>query len=151
MLANERGLTPAEPTPQSDVGTSGGFFAYDGGFEREGDLLGGGGFIRESSGSRGGAGGFQRGNGGNACSMCPSLTIDPEFWETFKVRTCRVCKRSAEMELIPKGKAKQIYLLTDKDIANAGLGSLTRENPQQKTWSQMKLYLKKQVGLLPLG
>jgi hypothetical protein len=99
---------------------------------------GGGGFVREDS-NRGG-GGFQRQTG---CSKCSSLTVDPEFLETYKVRVCRQCKRSKEMDLIPKSKAKLIYLLADKDIAE--LGFLTRANPQQKTWSQMHLYLKAQV------
>ena len=132
MFASERALAALRPTPSFEVGTAGGLSEHDGGF------------IREGTGTF--SGGFQRETNTNGCSMCPNLTVDPEFWETFKVRTCRQCKRSADMELISKGKAKQMYLLTDKDIANAGLGSLVRENPQKKTWSQMKLYLKKQVS-----
>eukprot|EP00873_Tetraselmis_striata_P007281 jgi/Tetstr1/427545/TSEL_017671.t1 len=46
-------------------------------------------------------------------------------------------------ELLPKGKAKQLYLLNDADIAH--LGSIKRENPHKAAWNSMRLYLLSQV------
>ena len=49
---------------------------------------------------------------------CGSLSTVPEYFDAFGVRICSKCK--SQDELLPKGKVKQLYLLTDADISHLG-------------------------------
>lgn len=49
---------------------------------------------------------------------CGALSVCEEYRAAFGVALCRHCK--AADELLPKGRAKQLYLLTDADIAHLG-------------------------------
>mmetsp|Transcript_1164 Transcript_1164/g.3415 ORF Transcript_1164/g.3415 Transcript_1164/m.3415 type:complete len:165 (-) Transcript_1164:627-1121(-) len=72
---------------------------------------------------------------------CGSLSTVPEYFQAFGVRICSKCKSLDE--LLPKGKAKQLYLLTDADIGH--LGSIKRDNPMKSQWTSMRLYLRSQL------
>jgi hypothetical protein len=72
---------------------------------------------------------------------CGSLSTCEEYRRVFGVEMCMHCK--ARDELLHKGKVKQLYLLTDADIAH--LGSLRRDNPVKSQWTSMRLYLQSQV------
>ncbi|BDA43285.1 probable DNA repair protein rad14 [Coccomyxa sp. Obi] len=77
----------------------------------------------------------------NGCMHCGSLTFSSEYYNAFKVLVCNSCK--TQYDLISKGNAKSLYLLTDTDLKR--LGSITKSNPQKKNWSPMRLYLLSQV------
>ena len=47
------------------------------------------------------------------------MTVDSEYCDTFGVRVCSKCRRLKEFDLVPKAKAKQVYLLTDKELNQA--------------------------------
>ena len=49
---------------------------------------------------------------------CGSMTTLPEYREAFEVNICSFCKKSDE--LLTKGKAKQLYLLSDRDMSHLG-------------------------------
>lgn len=53
----------------------------------------------------------------NRCA-CGSVSVCDEYRAAFGVALCPHCK--AADELLPKGKAKQLYLLNDADIAHLG-------------------------------
>lgn len=42
-----------------------------------------------------------------------------------------------------QGNAKSLYLVTDGDLKR--MGCLTKQNPQHKQWTAMKLYLQRQA------
>ncbi|GFR44127.1 hypothetical protein Agub_g5290, partial [Astrephomene gubernaculifera] len=77
----------------------------------------------------------------SCCESCGSLSFSSEWMQAFGVALCHQCKRGEA--LISKGNAMTLYCLTEKDLR--GLGCLTKENPQKKNWSAMKLYLRAQV------
>ncbi|GIL84572.1 hypothetical protein Vretimale_14597 [Volvox reticuliferus] len=57
-----------------------------------------------------------------------------------------VCKSRRGPDLLNcahQSNAITQYCLTEKDLR--GLGCITKDNPQQKNWSAMKLYLRRQV------
>ncbi|KAL3137745.1 hypothetical protein ABBQ38_005009 [Trebouxia sp. C0009 RCD-2024] len=75
------------------------------------------------------------------CTSCGNLSFSQEWFKAFGVVLCNGCK--AQEELIPKSTAKQLYLLTDGDLKK--LGSIQKENPHQKQWNPMRLYMQSQV------
>ncbi|KAG2488414.1 hypothetical protein HYH03_013098 [Edaphochlamys debaryana] len=79
--------------------------------------------------------------GGTACEHCGSLSFSNEWYQAFGVLLCNQCKR--DEALISKGHALTLYSLTAKDLND--LGCLTKTNPQHKSWTPMRLYLKRQV------
>ncbi|KAJ9530916.1 hypothetical protein QJQ45_028791 [Haematococcus lacustris] len=72
------------------------------------------------------------------CACCS------EYQQAFGVVVCVHCLRDTHYQLIPKGTAKELFLLSDGDLKR--LGCITKANPQHKQWSGMKLYLKLQVA-----
>ena len=101
------------------------------------------------------------------CTSCGNLSFSQEWYEAFGVVLCIGCK--AQEELIPKvlqqhfqpklctlyvtrdpalpqSTVKQLYLLTDGDLKK--LGSIQKENPHQKQWNPMRLYMQSQVPSL---
>ena len=82
-----------------------------------------------------------------ACEACGSTTIDPEFYENFGVYVCYSCKDSNILfGIITKTQARNEYLLTDEELADSSiLPSISRKNPHNPRWADMKLYLRRQV------
>jgi len=92
-------------------------------------------------------GGTRRGVGMVArCAACGGGPVMDELHNAFGVDVCSRCKRLPAYDTIPKARAKSHYLVTDKELAGAGLKCLTRINPQNKAWTPMQLYLKSQVS-----
>ena len=82
------------------------------------------------------------------CEACSSsIGIDPELYENFGVATCFSCKESSEIYgIITKTQARTEYLLTDEELADSTLlPSISRKNPHNPRWADMKLYLRRQV------
>ena len=82
------------------------------------------------------------------CEVCGSSTaIDAEFYENFRVVVCFSCKDTDNIyTIITKTQARSEFLLTDEELADfALLPSISRKNPHNPRWADMKLYLKKQV------
>lgn len=83
-----------------------------------------------------------------SCEACgdESGLIDPELEASFKVSVCYGCKDSnALYSVITKTQAKSEFLLTEEELADAQLlPSISRKNPHNPRWSDMKLYLRKQ-------
>lgn len=83
-----------------------------------------------------------------ACEACNSSTsIDPECYDNFRVMVCFSCKESSNLYgIITKTQARNEYLLTDEELADSKLlPSISRKNPHNSRWADMKLYLRKQV------
>jgi DNA-repair protein complementing XP-A cells len=87
------------------------------------------------------------------CELCGGEQVDPELFAQFRVVVCYGCKDGARTEtgaqlfaLVSKTQAKADYLLTDEELADASLmPSISRKNPHNPHWSDMRLYLLKQV------
>lgn len=82
------------------------------------------------------------------CEGCESSTaIDPEFYDNFRISVCFSCKDSNSLyKIITKTQARSEFLLTDEELADSALlPSISRKNPHNPRWADMKLYLKKQV------
>mmetsp|Transcript_8164 Transcript_8164/g.17499 ORF Transcript_8164/g.17499 Transcript_8164/m.17499 type:complete len:175 (+) Transcript_8164:18-542(+) len=77
----------------------------------------------------------------SGCSKCGCLSFNSAYYNTFGVFLCDACKK--DEKLMSKSNAKQLYMLTDKDLSK--LGTVTKTNPQHKNWTAMKLYLQSQV------
>jgi DNA-repair protein complementing XP-A cells len=82
------------------------------------------------------------------CEACNALAgIDSEIYDNFGVIVCFSCKESSNLyEVITKTQARNEYLLTDEELADAALlPSISRKNPHNPRWADMKLYLRRQV------
>lgn len=82
------------------------------------------------------------------CEACgSSIGIDPELYDNFRACVCYSCKESNEIyEIITKTQARNEYLLTDEELADSLLlPSISRKNPHNPRWADMKLYLRRQV------
>lgn len=81
------------------------------------------------------------------CSVCESVHIDPELSENFGVNICYSCKDTNPLyDIITKTQARNEYLLTDEELADVALmPSISRKNPHNPRWADMKLYLRIQV------
>ncbi|KAG2446828.1 hypothetical protein HYH02_008388 [Chlamydomonas schloesseri] len=66
---------------------------------------------------------------------------ESDWFQAFGIVICSQCKR--DEPLISKANALSRYCLTPKDLQD--LGFITKDNPQKKGWSAMKLYLRSQV------
>ncbi|GAX75983.1 hypothetical protein CEUSTIGMA_g3426.t1 [Chlamydomonas eustigma] len=75
------------------------------------------------------------------CNHCGNLSYNSSWYEAFGVLICESCKNHEQ--LISKGQAKQVFLLTENDLKR--LGTLSKVNPQHKSWRPMQLYLQSQV------
>lgn len=82
------------------------------------------------------------------CEGCgdENALLDPEFEAVFRVSVCNVCKDSNPLyTVITKTQARSEFLLTDEELADSALlPSVSRRNPHNPRWSDMKLYLRKQ-------
>ena len=81
------------------------------------------------------------------CEACDSTFIDPEYFEKFGVCVCISCKDSNVIYgIITKTQARNEYLLTDEELADHSiLPSISRKNPHNPRWADMKLYLRRQI------
>ncbi|WFD43634.1 DNA repair protein rad14 [Malassezia psittaci] len=83
------------------------------------------------------------------CEKCssPDVLYDP-FLRVFNVRVCRACERACPetYSLLTKTEVKEDYLLTDAELADGELlPHLLKKNPHKSTYSNMMLFLRKQV------
>jgi len=90
-------------------------------------------------------GGFVGGGADGGCDRCGDPrphAVSPKWLAAFGLALCTGCR--AADELVPKGVAKERYLVSDGDLAP--LGTLRRDNPRHKQFAAMKLYLASQVA-----
>ncbi len=84
----------------------------------------------------------------SSCEACgdEAVPCDPEFEASFKVLVCYNCKDTNTLyTVITKTQAKTEFLLTEEELADTLLlPSISRKNPHNPRWSDMKLYLRKQ-------
>lgn len=83
------------------------------------------------------------------CESCNSsaIMIDTEIYENFGVIVCFKCKDTDDLYgIITKTQARNEYILTDEELADSSLlPSISRKNPHNPRWTDMKLYLRRQV------
>ncbi|XP_053988423.1 DNA repair protein complementing XP-A cells homolog [Hylaeus volcanicus] len=82
------------------------------------------------------------------CDECKKEFKDSILLQTFDLTVCDKCRDPEEKHsLITKTEAKQEYLLKDCDFdrREPPLKCITRKNPHNATWGEMKLYLHLQV------
>eukprot|EP00465_Bigelowiella_longifila_P011158 CAMPEP_0185260594 /NCGR_PEP_ID=MMETSP1359-20130426/9172_1 /TAXON_ID=552665 /ORGANISM="Bigelowiella longifila, Strain CCMP242" /LENGTH=486 /DNA_ID=CAMNT_0027846937 /DNA_START=53 /DNA_END=1510 /DNA_ORIENTATION=- len=78
------------------------------------------------------------------CCKCKKRSFNKEWHRAFGVLVCNKCKYgNPQFDLIPKSKAKQLFLVTDGEL-NC-IGTISKPNPYKPSWAPMKLYLKSQV------
>ncbi|XP_015187906.1 PREDICTED: DNA repair protein complementing XP-A cells homolog [Polistes dominula] len=82
------------------------------------------------------------------CDECSKEFKDSYLLQTFNLQVCDLCRDSeGKHSLITKSEAKQEYLLRDYDFdkREPALKYITRKNPHNPHWGEMKLYLHLQV------
>ena len=90
-------------------------------------------------------------DGGPRCDECSEeLQSDSYLFKTFDLEVCDKCKdtsKDGKHELITKTDAKNIFLLKDYDFdrREPPLKFITRKNPHNQRWGDMKLFLRVQV------
>ena len=91
------------------------------------------------------------------CIDCNDAEGQKKFFEAFGLSVCYQCQQLAKgaggkYQVITKSKAKDEYLLTDRqlDRAQGGLGCMTRPNPHDSRYGDMRLYLRSQAERLAL-
>jgi len=79
------------------------------------------------------------------------------FFEAYRLSVCYDCQRVAKgpggkYQVITKSKAKDEYLLTDRQLSReyGGLGCIVQPNPHDRRYGDMKLYLRSQAEELAL-
>jgi DNA-repair protein complementing XP-A cells len=81
------------------------------------------------------------------CETCDadSMQLDHNYFEYFHVAVCSTCIRAypEAYSLLTKTEAKQDYLLTDSELEK--LRHITKPNPRGRTWSAMRLYMRRQL------
>jgi len=84
---------------------------------------------------------------GGGCGTCDSLTYDAKFFATWGVARCSSCR--AGEGFVTKTDARKLYLATEADLRK--LRSVEKENPRQKQWGKMRLFLRSQVEQVALS
>ena len=91
------------------------------------------------------------------CVDCKEREGQPKFFEAFGLSICFDCQRAGKgpggkYQVVTKSKAKDEYLLTDRQLSKerGGLGCLTVPNPRDSRYGDMRLYLRTQVEALAL-
>ncbi|CAG9759426.1 unnamed protein product [Ceutorhynchus assimilis] len=81
------------------------------------------------------------------CRDCKKLFATSWLFDTFDCKCCDECKESDTYKLITKTDAKTKYLLQDCDLEKREppLKFITRKNPHNVHWGDMKLYLELEV------
>lgn len=82
------------------------------------------------------------------CNECDEQFAESYLQKNFEYNCCDKCKDLDEAhELITKTNARDEFLLKDCDFdrREPPLKFIARKNPHKSTWSEMKLYLRRQV------
>ncbi|KAJ8327321.1 DNA repair protein rad14 [Batrachochytrium dendrobatidis] len=82
------------------------------------------------------------------CSKCKSIDIDYNYEKHFKELVCRKCRDAYpdEYSLLTKTECREDYLLTESELRDSEkLPNWIKANPHKSTYSNMLLYLRKQV------
>ncbi|CAH0562565.1 unnamed protein product [Brassicogethes aeneus] len=81
------------------------------------------------------------------CIKCEQPFATSWLFESFDYKCCDQCKDPEEHKLITKTEAVKTYLLKDCDFDKRGppLKFITRKNPHNVRWGEMKLFLQIQV------
>ena len=122
--------------------------------------------MRQEQGSRGGAASSSAADAEDAevpkavfgkCSDCREREGQQKFFDAFGVNACYDCQKAAKgaggkYQVLTKSKAKDEYLLTDRQLSQeqGGLGCMTLPNPHKSSYGDMRLYLRTQVEELAL-
>ncbi|KAK9723145.1 XPA protein C-terminus [Popillia japonica] len=82
-----------------------------------------------------------------ACESCNEAISKSWLFDTFDVKVCDNCKDPETHKLITKTEAINEYLLKecDFDKRDPPLKFISKKNPHNVRWGEMKLYLKLQV------
>ena len=86
------------------------------------------------------------------CVDCGESEGQQKFFDAFAVSACYECQKASKgpggkYQVITKSKAKDEYLLTDRQLSKeeGGLGCITMPNPRDSRYGDMRLYLRAQV------
>jgi DNA-repair protein complementing XP-A cells len=81
------------------------------------------------------------------CHLCSSLEIDQNYLTYFQIYICKPCiKSEPKYSLLTKTEVKSDYLLTESELRDSSkLPHWEKPNPHSKTYSNMMLYLRRQV------
>ncbi|KAL2915512.1 DNA repair protein rad14 [Polyrhizophydium stewartii] len=82
------------------------------------------------------------------CAKCKSIDVDFNYVKYFGERVCRRCIKQYpdEYSLLTKTECREDYLLTESEMRDeTRLPYWTKANPHKSTYSNMLLYLRKQV------
>lgn len=84
------------------------------------------------------------------CEICKEVFAKSWLFDTFDLKVCDNCKDSEAHKLITKTEAVSTYLLKDCDFdkRDPPLKFISKKNPHNVRWGEMKLYLKSQVRLI---
>jgi DNA-repair protein complementing XP-A cells len=77
------------------------------------------------------------------CQDCGSIDIHQEYFRFYKVPICRECTKKPIYSQLTKTEAKEDYLLTESELK--ALPFIMKRNPHKSTYSNMLLYLRKQL------
>lgn len=82
------------------------------------------------------------------CLDCEDKFVDSFLWKNFEYSVCDACRDNDDKhKLITRTEAKNEYLLKDCDFdkREPALKYITRKNPHNSRWGDMKLYLLLQI------
>lgn len=81
------------------------------------------------------------------CLLCKKKFAQSWLYTKFECKGCDGCKNEEMFKLITKSEAMKEYLLKDIDLdkREPPLHYITRKNPHNVHWGEMKLYLQIQV------
>ncbi|KAJ3258866.1 hypothetical protein HK103_003248 [Boothiomyces macroporosus] len=85
---------------------------------------------------------------GLKCQHCESIDIDVNIYKYYKEQVCLNCKKEKPelYSLLTKTECRQDYLLTESELRDQKkLPVWIKPNPHKSTYSNMLLYLRKQV------
>uniref|UniRef100_A0A0N5AN31 XPA_C domain-containing protein n=1 Tax=Syphacia muris TaxID=451379 RepID=A0A0N5AN31_9BILA len=87
-------------------------------------------------------------NAPDDCSLCKKPLLDSFLWEKFSYPACDACRDDkGAHKLIARTEAKEKYMLKDcdLDIRKPVLRYISKKNPHNPRYGEMKLYLKSQL------
>ncbi|XP_055330334.1 DNA repair protein complementing XP-A cells homolog isoform X2 [Paramacrobiotus metropolitanus] len=95
-----------------------------------------------------GGGFFSANDDYNVCDECERPFVDSWLRKNFQCKVCDDCRdRDGKHSLVTKTDAKNEYLLKDEDFdkREPHLKCITKKNPHNANWGNMKLFLRCQV------
>lgn len=78
----------------------------------------------------------------DSCMYCKAVPIVFEIKKVFSILICKSCSKT-DLKFITKTQCKSSYLLTEEELKE--FKCLKRPNPHKGSWSDMALYLEKQI------